>query len=601
MSYQALYRKFRPADFSEVRGQDHVVTTLKNQLAAGRVGHAYIFSGTRGTGKTSVAKIFARALNCEAPKDGNPCGECDSCKKIAQGATFSVQEVDGASNNGVDNIRAIIEDVSYPPIDSKYKVYIIDEAHMVTKAAFNALLKTIEEPPEYAVFILATTEVNAIPPTILSRCQRYDFRRITLDEITDRMGELVTQEGISIEDRALRYIARLADGSLRDALSILDQCASFYYGKDITFDMTLKMLGNADNEIFSRLFRAIVVRDARTALDIAEETVIRGVEPETFVLDFTWYLRNLLLVKCGERLEDVADISGEDAAAFLEEIDIADEDFIMRSISVFSELLAQLRYSPVKRISLEIGVVRLCRPQMDQDYPALLERVKMLEEGISLPPTQPIRQNNPSRDTEKRPAPVQQLNSAPTPAPEPPPWDEAPPDDSPWEASAPSGNAFMPPDDSPWEDAKPLGYVPEPASVENYEQPITAKEAPREKAAETHSDTGDWNRFIKTLRGPDFMANKGVLVPTDESSGEIYVEKGSTAEPYYNDERAVARLSKMYDAFTGRHMDLSVVFVSADRMPSKKTESEKPKPTTSQSEDFLKKMQDMGIPVEIQE
>ncbi|MBP5297922.1 MAG: DNA polymerase III subunit gamma/tau, partial [Lachnospiraceae bacterium] len=246
MSYTALYRKFRPANFSDVKGQDHIVTTLVNQLKAGRIGHAYLFTGTRGTGKTSVAKIFARAVNCENPVDGNPCGECPTCKAIASGAAMNVMEIDAASNNGVDNIRDIVEEVSYSPALGKYKVYIIDEVHMLSIGAFNALLKTLEEPPSYVIFILATTEVHKIPITILSRCQRYDFRRIGIDVISDRLKELVDKENVVVEEKALKYIAKVADGSMRDALSLLDQCIAFHLGKDLTYDMVLDVLGAVD-------------------------------------------------------------------------------------------------------------------------------------------------------------------------------------------------------------------------------------------------------------------------------------------------------------------------------------------------------------------
>lgn len=226
MSYTALYRKWRPTAFDEVKGQDHIVTTLRNQMLSGRIGHAYLFCGTRGTGKTSIAKIFARAVNCEHPINGSPCNQCPSCRSILENSSMNVVEIDAASNNGVENIREIREQVQYPPTDGKYRVYIIDEVHMLSIGAFNALLKTLEEPPSYVIFILATTEVHKIPITILSRCQRYDFKRISLDTIAGRLKELTDAEQIEIEDKALRYVAKAADGSMRDALSLLDQCAA---------------------------------------------------------------------------------------------------------------------------------------------------------------------------------------------------------------------------------------------------------------------------------------------------------------------------------------------------------------------------------------
>ena len=241
MSYTALYRKFRPAEFEDVKGQDHIITTLKNQIKADRIGHAYLFCGTRGTGKTTVAKIFAKAVNCEHPVDGSPCGECTMCKNIAAGTSMNVIEIDAASNNGVDNIREIREEVSYRPTEGRYKVYIIDEVHMLSIGAFNALLKTLEEPPEYVIFILATTEAHKIPITILSRCQRYDFKRITIDTIAARLDELMKKEQVEVEEKAIRYIAKAADGSMRDALSLLDQCIAFYLGQKLTYDHVLEV------------------------------------------------------------------------------------------------------------------------------------------------------------------------------------------------------------------------------------------------------------------------------------------------------------------------------------------------------------------------
>ncbi len=250
MSYTALYRKFRPTAFEDVKGQEPIITTLKNQIRADRIGHAYLFCGTRGTGKTTAAKIFAKAVNCQHPVDGSPCGECEMCKAIAAGTSMNVIEIDAASNNGVDNIREIREEVAYRPTEGRYKVYIIDEVHMLSIGAFNALLKTLEEPPEYVIFILATTEVHKIPVTILSRCQHYDFRRITIETISARLQELMVTEQVEAEERAIRYVAKAADGSMRDALSLLDQCIAFYLGEKLTYDHVLDVLGAVDTEVF---------------------------------------------------------------------------------------------------------------------------------------------------------------------------------------------------------------------------------------------------------------------------------------------------------------------------------------------------------------
>ena len=380
MSYVALYRKFRPPVFEDVKGQDHIITTLKNQIKSDRVGHAYLFCGTRGTGKTSVAKILARAVNCEHPVDGSPCGECEMCKAIAAGNSMNVIEIDAASNNGVDNIREIIDEVSYSPTKGKRKVYIIDEVHMLSAGAFNALLKTLEEPPEYVMFILATTEVQKIPITILSRCQRYDFHRITIDTIEDRLREVVNAEGISVEEKALRYIAKTADGSMRDSLSLLDQCIAFNYGEELTYDKVLGVLGAVDTEVFSKLFSAIYNQDANSALSILSDVVIQGRELAQFVNDFVWYLRNLMLVQASDQMEDVVDVSSDNLRDLKAQADGTETNTILRYIRVFSELSSQLRYATQKRILIEITLIKMCKPQMDDNDDSLEDRLRILEQ-----------------------------------------------------------------------------------------------------------------------------------------------------------------------------------------------------------------------------
>ena len=365
MSYTALYRKFRPAEFEDVKGQEHIVTTLQNQIKANRIGHAYLFCGTRGTGKTTVAKIFAKAVNCEHPVNGSPCGECAMCKSIAAGTSMNVIEIDAASNNGVDNIREIREEVTYRPTEGKYKVYIIDEVHMLSIGAFNALLKTLEEPPEYVIFILATTEVHKIPITILSRCQHYDFKRISIETITARMQELMDTEQIEVEDKALRYIAKAADGSMRDALSLLDQCIAFYLGQKLTYDHVLEVLGAVDTDVFSKLLRNVIGRNVAAVLDIVEELVMQGRELTQLVGDFTWYLRNLLLVKTSDNIEDVLDVSTENMMQLKEESDMIELDMLLRYIRVFSELSGQMKYATQKRVLLEVALIKLCVPAME--------------------------------------------------------------------------------------------------------------------------------------------------------------------------------------------------------------------------------------------
>lgn len=383
MSYMALYRKFRPDNFEDVKGQDHIVTTLKNQIKSGRIGHAYLFTGTRGTGKTTVAKLLAKTVNCENPHEGNPCNECSLCKGIMSGTSMNVIEIDAASNNGVENVREIVEEVRYSPTEGKYKVYIIDEVHMLSAGAFNALLKTIEEPPSYVIFILATTEVHKIPVTILSRCQRYDFKRISIDTITERLRELMDEEKIEVEDKALRYIARMADGSLRDALSLLDQCISFYLGETITYDNVLDVLGTVDTKVFSLLLKTVNNQDVPECIRILDDVESGGRELSQFVIDFVWYLRNLLLVKSTENVNDIIiDMSTENLMLLKTEAQSMDEDILMRYIRIFSELSNRIRYAPRKRVLLEMAIIKLCKPQMEQNYEALINRIKILEDRL---------------------------------------------------------------------------------------------------------------------------------------------------------------------------------------------------------------------------
>lgn len=382
MGYTALYRKFRPQEFEDVKGQEHIVTTLKNQIKADRIGHAYLFCGTRGTGKTTIAKILARAVNCEHPVDGSPCNTCKTCRAINEGTSMNVIEIDAASNNGVDNIREIREEVAYRPTTGKYKVYIIDEVHMLSTGAFNALLKTLEEPPSYVIFILATTEAHKIPITILSRCQRYDFRRITADTIAARLQELMDKEGNDVEEKAIRYIAKAADGSMRDALSLLDQCIAFYLGEKLTYEKVLENLGAVDTQVFSRMLRQILQQDTAGTIKTLDEIIIQGRELGQFVTDFIWYLRNLLLISTSEHLEEAVDASAENLERMKEESSMVDAETLMRYIRIFSELSNQIKYASQKRVLVEIALIKLCQPVMEMNLDSLYDRVRVLEEKL---------------------------------------------------------------------------------------------------------------------------------------------------------------------------------------------------------------------------
>ena len=363
MQYTALYRKLRPRTFRAIVGQEHIVRTLKNQLATGRISHAYLFCGTRGTGKTSIAKIFAHAVNCENLKGPEACGDCQSCRAIKGGYSLNVIEIDAASNNSVDNVRDIREEVKYPPANGKYKVYIIDEVHMLSTGAFNALLKTLEEPPEYVIFILATTDPQKIPATVHSRCQRFDFRRITAMEISQSLTIYSNNEGLEINADALHYIASIADGSMRDALSILDQCTTFYFNQVITLENVLTIVGAVDDRVFFELTDALYKLNGMHVMEIVEEISAHGRDIGRFVSDFIAHLRNLLVARSVKEPCAALNLSAEAVERLAEQAVELPSNVLIHYINTFSELQAQFRYIANGRILLEVCCLQLCNPQ----------------------------------------------------------------------------------------------------------------------------------------------------------------------------------------------------------------------------------------------
>lgn len=378
MAYQALYRRLRPKRFEDVIGQEHIIRTLKNQIETGRINHAYLFCGTRGTGKTSTAKIFARAINCNG-EGVRPCNECQVCKSILDNTSMNVVEVDAASNNSVDNIRDIIDSVKYPPTEGKYKVYIIDEVHMLSVSAFNAFLKTLEEPPEYVVFILATTDPQKLPVTVLSRCQRFDFHRITKEDMSKVLSEYMESEGKEVESDAIEYISEVSDGAMRDALSILDQCLSFYYDKKITLDMVRDVLGSVSKDIFFEMCDAMNYNDTGKCLDIINQIAVQGRDIIQFSNDMISHFRNLLLSVTVENTSNALNYSEEYIKRLREQGKDIGYEYLLSLINEFSALIPQLKQSFNPRMLLEVCCIKCCNPVVNSDIGSLMKRLKNIE------------------------------------------------------------------------------------------------------------------------------------------------------------------------------------------------------------------------------
>ncbi|MCY6960650.1 DNA polymerase III subunit gamma/tau [Clostridium brassicae] len=378
MAYTALYREWRPKTFNEVVGQAHVTTTIKNQIKNSRIAHAYLLCGTRGTGKTSTAKIFSKAVNCLNPQDGEPCNECDMCKKINAGLAIDVSEMDAASHNKVDDIRDLIEEVKYPPREGKYKVYIMDEAHMLTQGAVNAFLKTLEEPPEKVIFILATTDPQKLPITILSRCQRFDFKRIKSEDIFERLIEITTEQEVSVDNKSLKLISRMSDGAMRDALSILDQAISMGNGK-INYDQVINMLGLVTNENLLRLTDMIIEKDVEESIKIVDDIVYGGKDINLFIKDMIHHMRNLMMVKVSQNPEDILDMSEENIELVKQQSSKIRVEEIMRSIRILQEAEEQSKWSKQGRVYLELAIIKMCKIEYDTSKEVILARINRIE------------------------------------------------------------------------------------------------------------------------------------------------------------------------------------------------------------------------------
>ena len=430
--YQVLYRKYRPKVFSDVYGQDHVTSTLKNEIKNGRVSHAYLFTGSRGTGKTTCAKILAKAVNCEHNVDGEPCNECEVCKGLDNGSIYDVVEIDAASNNAVDNIRELRDETNYAPSRGKYRVYIIDEVHMLSTGAFNALLKTLEEPPAHVIFILATTEVHKLPATILSRCQRFDFKRIQPETMAVRLKEVAGLEGLSLDDDAAVLIARIADGALRDGLSILDQCAG--RSKEINSDLVSEVAGLAGREAMYKLSDCIANSDSNTAMSIISDLYQNSFDMERLCVEMINHFRNFLVAKTVRKSRELIICTDDEYNTILEASKGFTVESIVFALDLFQNTLVTIKGGASARIEVEMAFIKLCEPKMDESIASLLDRVSKLENaiksGVKVQPTQtavPAPKEEYVPREEPKPQPKAEPTPEPIPEPETTPVEEEPP------------------------------------------------------------------------------------------------------------------------------------------------------------------------------
>ncbi len=378
--YQVLYRKWRPKIFDDVAGQPQVTVTLKNELQSGRINHAYLFTGSRGTGKTSCAKIMAKALNCLSPKEGNPCGECELCRGIDDGSVMDIAEIDAASNNSVENVRSIIEEASFNPAKAKYRVYIIDEVHMLSVGAFNALLKTLEEPPAHVVFILATTEVHKIPATILSRCQRFDFHRITPEAIAQRLRFVAEQEGLTLEENAALLIASVSDGAMRDALSLLDRCAGT--DKNITVSVVQNTAGLTGHDYLFSITDGIIRKDTGSILAIIEQLYHESKDMGRLCYELIEHFRNLMMIKTLNKTTTLLTFSDEEKTKMKKQADTLTLENILYATDILQSGYDKISRGMNKRTEMELSLIKLTAPELEVSVSALLDRISVLERAV---------------------------------------------------------------------------------------------------------------------------------------------------------------------------------------------------------------------------
>lgn len=556
--YQALYRKYRPRTLDEVCGQDHITETLKAQVASGRLSHAYLFIGTRGTGKTSCAKILAKAVNCEHPVNGNPCCQCAACRGIDDGTVMDVVEIDAASNNGVDNIRALRDEAVFSPASVKKRVYIVDEVHMLSIAAFNALLKILEEPPEHLMFILATTELRKVPATILSRCQRYSFRRLDAEVISKRLDYIAAQEGFNLTEGASKLLARLADGGMRDAISLLDQCSS---APVIDENAVLEATGLAGNRRVADLLSAISKNDAVAALDVFSSLWRDGKDPASLLSDLCALMRDVLLSELAPR-GGVSLMSGAyDAKTISGFARVFTKEELLRNMQRAQDAIAALRDSPSPRTCVELCLVSLCDPALDSGIPELLARISRLEAGTP-PPRAPAVEAAP----EPEPISVPESEHTYEPAPE----DEAPP--TPEEPPAYDDGGYV--RDEPEPTPEPVGvyYNPEPPMPDRPDNFPEPDPSPAPSGMPKWSEvTAELAKELKpALMRP--LTDSGLLTAEFTENSLHLTFSNSFAERRLNTPETMALIRAAASKLAGRPLDIEVTLLGGGKQPTRSVE-----------------------------
>lgn len=556
--YQALYRKYRPRTLDEVCGQDHITETLKAQVASGRLSHAYLFIGTRGTGKTSCAKILAKAVNCEHPVNGNPCCQCAACRGIDDGTVMDVVEIDAASNNGVDNIRALRDEAVFSPASVKKRVYIVDEVHMLSIAAFNALLKILEEPPEHLMFILATTELRKVPATILSRCQRYSFRRLDAEVISKRLDYIAAQEGFNLTEGASKLLARLADGGMRDAISLLDQCSS---APVIDENAVLEATGLAGNRRVADLLSAISKNDAVAALDVFSSLWRDGKDPSSLLSDLCALMRDVLLSELAPR-GGVSLMSGAyDAKTISGFARVFTKEELLRNMQRAQDAIAALRDSPSPRTCVELCLVSLCDPALNSGIPELLARISRLEAGTP-PPRAPAVEAAP----EPEPISVPESEHTYEPAPE----DEAPP--TPEKPPAYDDGGYV--RDEPEPTPEPVGvyYNPEPPMPDRPDNFPEPDPSPAPSGMPKWSEvTAELAKELKpALMRP--LTDSGLLTAEFTENSLHLTFSNSFAERRLNTPETMALIRAAASKLAGRPLDIEVTLLGGGKQPTRSVE-----------------------------